>query len=149
MSRIVMIAAALGLGLAALPQTATAQPAGCPPGLAKKSPACVPPGLANRGATDRYDDDRRDRDRRYDDLADRYDRDDYRVLRTGDAVTVNGRDYIVVRVGDRVVLKRDDDWYRLPGTRDDYVRVGDSLIRVDRRTRAAIEIVRLADLILN
>lgn len=146
MSRVLMIAAALGLGLAAAPDAGEAQPRHCPPGLAKKDPPCVPPGLANRGGAD-YDDDRR-RDR-YDDFADRYDRDDYRVLRTGDVVQVNGRDYIVVRDGDRVVLRRDDDWYRLPGTRDDYVRVGDVLIRVDRRTRAAIEIVRLADLILN
>ncbi|WP_421904305.1 excinuclease ABC subunit A [Mameliella sp.] len=36
--------------LAAMPLAlpATAQPKGCPPGLAKKDPACVPPGLAKK-----------------------------------------------------------------------------------------------------
>lgn len=45
----------LPLALAtALP--ATAQPAHCPPGLAKKSPACVPPGQAKKWRVgDRYD----------------------------------------------------------------------------------------------
>ena len=80
---------------------------------------------------------------------DRYDRNDYRVPRTVDRVTVDGVGYIVVRNGDRLVLKRDDIWYDLPGTQDDYVRVGDSLIRVDRKTKAAIEFICLADLILN
>lgn len=30
---------------------AGAEPAGCPPGLAKKSPSCVPPGQAKKGVT--------------------------------------------------------------------------------------------------
>lgn len=139
MKRLTMIAAALLLGGASMPDSGVAQPRGCPPGLAKKDPPCVPPGLANRG----------DGGDSYDDFADRYDRGDYRVLRTGDIVTVNGRDYVVVRTGDRIVLRRDDDWFDLPGSRDEYVRIGDSLIRVDPKTRAAIEIVRLADLLLN
>ena len=44
------------LVLAAMPLAlpATAQPKGCPPGLAKKDPACVPPGLAKTPDRDRY-----------------------------------------------------------------------------------------------
>jgi len=54
------LAAALGLGLAALPAAAAPPGAGnCPPGLAKKSPACVPPGLAKKGV---HIGDRLDRD---------------------------------------------------------------------------------------
>lgn len=42
--------------LAAAPMGAQAQPAHCPPGLAKKSPACVPPGQAKKWRVgDRYD----------------------------------------------------------------------------------------------
>lgn len=41
--------------LAAAPTGAPAQPAHCPPGLAKKSPACVPPGQARKyHVGDRY-----------------------------------------------------------------------------------------------
>ncbi|MBY6119310.1 MULTISPECIES: hypothetical protein [Mameliella] len=49
------------LVLAAMPLAlpATAQPKGCPPGLAKKDPACVPPGLAKKGVK------APDRDRHY------------------------------------------------------------------------------------
>jgi hypothetical protein len=43
-------AAALALAAFAVAPAASAQPGGCPPGLAKKSPACVPPGLARKGA---------------------------------------------------------------------------------------------------
>ena len=144
MTRILAFTTALGLALLLAPEASHAKNKGgkhCPPGLAKKNPPCVPPGLAKKGVTKDHD--------RDDDLADRYDRDDYEDLRTGDRVRINGQDYIVVRNGDRIVLKRDDDWFNLPGTRDDYVRVGDSLIRVDRKTKAAIEIIKLADLILN
>lgn len=148
MFRLTALVLGLALALTAAPEAAFAKNKGkghCPPGLAKKNPPCVPPGLAKKGVGKQYD---RDHDRG-DDLADRYDRDDYEELRTGDWVRINGQDYIVVRDGDRIVLKRDDTWFDLPGTRDDYVRVGDNLIRVDRKTRAAIEIIRLADLILN
>ena len=147
MTRILTFATAFALVMAASPDAGFAKSKGgkhCPPGLAKKNPPCVPPGLAKKSRTDSYDQNDRE-----DDLADRYDNDDYETLRTGDVVRVNGQDYIVVRTGDRIVLKRDDNWFDLPGTRDDYVRVGDSLIRVDRKTKAAIEIIQLADLILN
>ena len=121
----------------------------CPPGLAKKSPACVPPGLAKKGVTAHPGggDGDDDHDDGYTD--NRYDQDAYEVLQTGDWVTVNGEEYLVIRDGDRIVLRRYDDWYDLPGTRDDYVRIGDNLVRVDPETNAAIEIIRLADLILN
>lgn len=33
---------------------ADAQPAGCPPGLAKKNPPCVPPGQAKKGVTEQW-----------------------------------------------------------------------------------------------
>lgn len=46
----------LALLLAAAPMGARAQPARCPPGLARKSPACVPPGQAKKWwIGDRYD----------------------------------------------------------------------------------------------
>ena len=131
------------LTLAAAPDAAQAKEKGCPPGLAKKSPACVTPGLAKKGVRADTDDDEEIADR-YD-----YDPDDYEVLRTGDRVTINGQEYIVVRDGDRLVLKRDNNWFDLPGSRDDYVRVGDNLIRVDPKTKAVIEIIQLADLVLN
>ncbi|MEM7487794.1 MAG: excinuclease ABC subunit A [Pseudomonadota bacterium] len=57
MIRPTLFLAALALGLAG---QATAQPRGCPPGLAKKNPPCVPPGLARSGdwrIGDRYDGD--------------------------------------------------------------------------------------------
>ena len=116
----------------------------CPPGLAKKDPACVPPGLANKGV--RYEDDR-DSDDRYerDDDDDRYDR-----LETGDRIVMDGREYEVLRIGDSVILRREDDLYRLPRADDgsDYVRMGDVIVKVDRETKAAIQIIQLADLIL-
>jgi hypothetical protein len=46
-ARVATPLAAIALALALPAATpAVAQPAHCPPGLAKKSPACVPPGLA-------------------------------------------------------------------------------------------------------
>ena len=133
MKAFALLFAATTLALTAAPEPALAKQKNghCPPGLAKKNPPCVPPGQAKKRAKTNVD------------------RDDYQVLHTGDRVTVDGQDYIIVRSGDRLVLKRDNQWYDLPGTRDDYVRVGDALIRVDRKTKAAIEIIRLADLILN
>lgn len=115
-------------------------PKGCPPGLAKKSPACVPPGQAKKGVTaeewsrgDRVSDDR------------------YDVLREGDRIVFDGRDYIVVERDGRLVLRRDDDFYRLPRLdRDrDYVRVGDQILSVSRETKQVIEVIRLVDLLLS
>lgn len=151
---------ALSLMIAALslPGAAMAKgPKHCPPGLAKKTPACVPPGQAKKGA--RYDDDRYDRDHvrdrgdRYTD--DRYDDDDwygdrYDRIRVGDRVILEGEEYTVVRVDDgRVVLRRDDTIYRLPRVRDgwEYVRMGDVIVKVDPKTRAIVEWIRLTDLI--
>lgn len=139
----------VALALTVMPAAGFAKPPKhCPPGLAKKSPACVPPGQAKKGV--RYEDEDRYRDEtRYDD---RYDRaDEYEILRIGDRVIFEGEEYIVVRTGDRTVLRREDDYYRLPRLDDgsEYVRVGDAILKVDRKTRALFEIIELADLILN
>ena len=119
----------------------------CPPGLAKKDPACVPPGQAKKGVRydDRADDDRYEREEDDDFYGDRYDR-----LETGDRIVMDGREYEVVRIGDSVILRREDDLYRLPeiGDESDYVRMGDVIVRVDPKTKAAIQIIELADLIL-
>ena len=148
MSKLIL-AAFLTAAFAAGP--AAAKPKHCPPGLAKKTPACIPPGQAKKGDTARYDDKDRYRDEtRRDD--DRYDRADaYEILRIGDRVIFEGEEYIVVRTGDRTVLRREDDYYRLPRLDDgsEYVRVGDVILKVDRKTRALFEIIELADLILN
>ncbi|MCG6883411.1 MAG: excinuclease ABC subunit A [Silicimonas sp.] len=128
----------------ALPGAAIAKgPKGCPPGLQKKSPACVPPGLAKKGV--RYGDDRYDRDDDDDEWRDR----DYSELRVGDRVILDGREYIVVRTDDRIVLRRGDDLYRLPwpDAGNDYVRIGDAIVRVNRETRQVIQWIRLTDLI--
>ena len=112
----------------------------CPPGLANKTPACVPPGLAKKGVTAN--------DRGYD-VGDRINDDDYIVLRTGDRVILNGREYIVVNTSDGPVLRQGNDWYRLPrNASSDYVRIGGSLVKVDRETKEVIDFIRLADLIL-
>lgn len=133
---------AAGLMLLMLPTLAEAKgPKHCPPGLAKKNPACVPPGQAKKGVS--YD---RDRDE------DRYeDRDRYTDLRVGDRVILEGQDYIVVSAGNTVVLRRDDTLYRLPwiGDGSEYVRVGNVIVKVDRKTKAVFEIIKLADLILS
>lgn len=155
--KILLTALSLALALGALPDAALAKdPKGCPPGLAKKSPACVPPGLARKGVTrddrdhDRYEDraDREDRDR---DDWDRYDEDDYRVLRVGDRIVLDGREYVVVDTRDGTLIRRDDRTWRLPRLDDgsDYVRVGDAIIRVDRRTRDVLDLIELTDLILS
>jgi hypothetical protein len=156
MTRLLLMITALALafGLTAAPEAAVAKENNarhCPPGLAKKTPACVPPGLANKGVRhddDRYDDDRYEReDERDDDYGDRYDR-----IRVGDRVVLNGDDYTVVKAdGDRIVLRREDTLYRLPriGDGSDYVRMGDVIVRVDRKTKAALQIIQLVDLILS
>lgn len=141
--------ALLALSLA-LPGAAVAKgPKHCPPGLAKKDPACVPPGQAKKDV--RYDDDRRDHDDDYsrdDDWHDdRFDR-----IRVGDRVVLNGDDYTVVRADDgRIVLRRDDTLYRLPraGDGSDYVRMGDVIVRVDPKTKAIVDWIKLTDLILS
>lgn len=151
MTRLIILALAASL---VLPGAAMAKgPKGCPPGLAKKEPACVPPGQAKKGL--RYDEDYARGDR-YDDDDDRYDRDDdwygdeYDRLETGDRIVMDGREYEVIRIGDRIILRREDDAYKLPriGDGSEYVRMGDVIVRVDRKTRAAIQIIELADLIL-
>ena len=133
---------AAAIVLLALPAGVDASgPKHCPPGLAKKNPACVPPGLAKKGNTTGAE------RTRVEDRADRY-----TELRPGDRVRLEGRDYVVVSVGDVVVLRRDDDTlYRLPRPRDDlyYVRIGDVIVRVDRETKRVFDIIRLAELILN
>jgi hypothetical protein len=162
--------AATALSLGATP-TFAKDKGHCPPGLAKKSPACVPPGQAKKGARadDRYERDRYQRDRTHRD-ADRYDRDDrddddyvydryrrgdriprdrYVRLEEGDRVIFEGREYLVVDTDNGTVLKRDNDWYRLPRYDDsDYVRVDDQVLRINRETQQVIDLIRLADLIL-
>ncbi len=130
-----------------LPGAAMAKgPKHCPPGLAKKNPTCVPPGQAKKGvrADDTYTDDRYERD--HDDwYGDRYDR-----IRVGDRVILEGEEYTVVRSENgRVVLRRNDTLYRLPriGDGSEYVRMGDVIVKVDPKTRAIVEWIRLTDLI--
>ncbi len=142
MKTLTMLAAAIALGLPA--GTAVAKgPDHCPPGLAKKSPACVPPGLAKKRAG--HDGDH-DGDYHHD-----WDQDDYRVLSKGDVVILNGHEYVVVDTRDGTILRRNDHLYRLPvfGDGSEVVRVGDAILRVDRKTKAVIELIELADLILN
>ena len=111
----------------------------CPPGLAKKTPACVPPGLAKKGVTAS--------DRGYD-IGDTYE-DAYIVLQNGDRVIFEGREYTVVDTTNGTILRRGPDSYRLPSNASsDYVRIGESLIKVDRETKEIIDLIRLADLVL-
>ncbi|MBT8459148.1 MAG: hypothetical protein HKP37_05315 [Boseongicola sp.] len=106
----------------------------CPPGLAKKTPACVPPGLAKKGGYA---------------IGDHVYDPDYVILRNGDRVIFEGREYTVVDTTSGTILRRGNDSYRLPRDRSsDYVRIGDNLIKVDRQTKEVIELIRLADLIL-
>ena len=125
-----------------LPTLAEAKgPKHCPPGLAKKNPACVPPGQAKKGGT--YNSDRDDDEY--------YDNDRYTDLRIGDRIVLEGQEYIVASTGETVVLRRNDSLYRLPriGDGSDYVRVGDVIVKVDRKTKAIFELIELADLILS
>src|SRR6056297_1924722 len=119
---------------------ASSQPKNCPPGLAKKSPACVPPGQAKKGVTaeewhrgDRVSDDR------------------YDVLRDGDRIVYDGREYRIVERNGRLVLRRDGDFYDLPRQERgrDYVRIGDQILSVNRETKQVIDVIRLVDLILS
>lgn len=141
------LALSLMIAAVSLPGAAMAKgPKHCPPGLAKKNPACVPPGQAKKGvrADDTYTDDRYEREE--DDwYGDRYDR-----IRVGDRVILEGEEYTVVRADDgRVVLRRNDTLYRLPrvGDGSEYVRMGDVIVKVDPKTRAIVEWIRLTDLI--
>lgn len=127
----------------------------CPPGLAKKSPACVPPGLAKKGVTARDYEEMRHGDDDDDYVYDRWRRGDhlppdrYVVLQEGDRVIFEGEDYIVVDTDNGTVLKRGDDWYRLPRYDDsEYVRIGDAILRVDPETKAVIDLIQLVDLIV-
>jgi hypothetical protein len=86
-------------------------PYSCPPGLAKKSPACVPPGLARAGEDDHDDD--------------HHHHWDYRV---GEVID-----------GDYVILRRPERYGLDPNGR--YFRVGDNVYRVDRDTRAVLQII--------
>lgn len=139
-----IIATILALALLAAPTVAEAagkNGKNCPPGLAKKTPACVPPGLAKKGVTAE--------DRGYD-VGDRIKDPDYIILQTGDRVIFDGREYIVVSTSNDTILRRDDDIYRLPrDSRSDYVRIGDSLVKVSRETKEIIDLIRLADLVLS
>lgn len=140
----VLIAALASLALATTPNLADAAGKSgkhCPPGLAKKTPACVPPGLAKKGVTAD--------DRGYD-VGDRIPDTEYVILAEGDRVIFEGREYVVVDTDNGTVLRRGDDWYRLPRDRSsDYVRIGDALVKVDRETKQVIDFIRLADLILS
>ena len=139
-----LIAALAAITLAAVPVTADAAGKSgkhCPPGLAKKTPACVPPGLAQKGVT---------ADDRGFDVGDRIPDTEYVVLREGDRVIFEGREYLVVDTDNGTVLRRDDDFFRLPRESDsDYVRIGDALVKVNRETKQVIDFIRLADLILS
>ena len=142
MERIVTLSIAAALALSIAPDLALAKNAKhCPPGLAKKTPACVPPGLAKKGVE--HD--------RGDDHGDNWNQDDYHRLREGDIVILDGREYVVVETSGGIVLRRGGDFYRLPvfGDGSEIVRVGDAILRVDRKTKAVIELIELADLLLN
>lgn len=111
----------------------------CPPGLAKKTPACVPPGLAKKGVSAD--------DLGYD-IGDRFEDADYIILQNGDRVIFEGREYTVIDTTNGTILRRGNNSYRLPrDASSDYVRVGDSLIKVNRETKEIIDLIRLADLV--
>ncbi|MEK6215725.1 MAG: hypothetical protein N2B03_00760 [Boseongicola sp.] len=155
MKQLMILILALGMGFAATTEHAIAKERGakgCPPGLAKKNTPCVPPGLAKKGVTAGDWQAKRDRDDDDDDyygIGDRLDRDDYLILQEGDRVEVDGTEYVVIDTDNGVILRRGKDFYRLPRHDDGsgYVRVGETLIRVDRETQQVIELIRLADLI--
>ena len=139
-----LIAALAAFAMASVPIIADAAGKSgkhCPPGLAKKTPACVPPGLAKKGVTAE--------DRGYD-IGDRIPDTEYVILAEGDRVIFEGREYVVVDTDNGTVLRRGDDWYRLPrDSYSDYVRIGDALVKVNRETKQVIDLIRLADLILS
>ena len=130
----VLIAALASLALATPNLADAAGKSGkhCPPGLAKKTPACVPPGLAKKGVT-------------ADEGIETYDE-----LASGDRIRIDGEDYVVIRRGDRIILRRaDGQLYPLSGTPESYGRVRDALVTVDRKAQAVFEIFELTDVILN
>lgn len=153
MTRTIAILALLALSVS-LPGAAIARNAQhCPPGLVKKSPACVPPGLAKKGVTAREwqgrdDDVHADDNDRYRE-GDRLPEDRYRVLAVGDRVIFDGEEYVVVDVDHGIILRRGDTWYHLPRPADgtDYVRAGDAILNVDRRTRAILSLIDVIDYI--
>ncbi|QMU57487.1 MAG: hypothetical protein GKR98_04285 [Boseongicola sp.] len=142
----ILTVAALAL-LTAPTATLAAGQKHCPPGLAKKSPACVPPGQAKKGVTAEEWANRSDG---YD-VGDHIDDPEYVVLAEGDRVIFEGREYVVIDTDNGTILRRDGDFYRLPriGDGSDYVRIGDSIIKVDRETKQVIDFIRLADLIFS
>lgn len=113
----------------------------CPPGLAKKTPACVPPGLARKGVTSGdWQEDR----------AEDLDEQPAAILKSGDVVIIEGEEFIVIETTSGPVLRKGDGIFRLPTQDwDDYVRIGDAIVRVDPETKAVIELIRLVDLILS
>lgn len=157
MTRFTLLAALLA-SLALTPGLADAKPKHCPPGLAKKEPACVPPGQAKKGVTAEEwserdsatrDDGESERDGWR--IGDRLDRDRWLVLEEGDRVTIDGREYVVVDTDNGTILRREDDWYRLPAAGEgyDWVRVGRDVVRIDAETRRVVEVIELARLLLN
>ncbi len=146
MNRLIPFALAFATALATPLSPAIAGPKGCPPGLAKKTPACVPPGQAKKGITGR---EWQGQPERYE-TGDRISRDRYERLREGDRIIFDGEEYVVVDTDNGTVLKRGDDWYRLPRQRDndDYVRVDNEIFRINRETQEVIDVLRLADLIM-
>ena len=105
--------ALISLLAASVALPAPAQPAHCPPGLAKKTPACVPPGQARKGVT-------------------------AREWRRGDRVA--GYDYVIIRDWDR---------YRLdpPSRGEQYIRIADSLLKINRDTLEVITFIGLVALL--
>ena len=80
---------------------------------------------------------------------DRISRDRYVILDEGDRVIFDGQEYVVIDTDNGTILRRDDDFYRLPRYDDsDYVRIGDQVLRVNRETKEVIDLIRLADLVL-
>ena len=152
-----MLALALGSGTAAIAKG----PDFCPPGLAKKSPACVPPGQAKKMRAPE-----RDRDR-YDDARDRgewrLEQERLRLERER-ALLRNER----LRLEDE---RRRAEWERLYGDRtavwssprpraraplpygwplpegEQWVRIGDSAVRLDAQGRPIIRLPSIPDLL--
>ena len=152
MKQLIILFLAFGVSFAATPDTSYAKDKGaknCPPGLAKKYPPCVPPGQAKKGVTAEEWQARRDGDDDYS-VGDRLDGDDYLILQDGDRIDIDGAEYVVIQTDDGVILWRGNEFYSLPDFDDGsgYLRVGDSLIRVNEETQQVIELIQLVDLIL-
>lgn len=150
----------LGVAFAFAPDAALAKgPKGCPPGLQKKNPACVPPGQAAKGVTaeewanrnsgeDAPDE---DEEEIADDKNDIYDDERFARLEPGDKIIIDDQEYTVVANDGGILLERNGTVFRLPELDEDtaFVRVGDAIVRVDEKTRALIDIVRLTDLLIS